>query len=188
MLRLFFHIFCLFIPTFLGAQEVWALFSALTYHQMQNGPDKVTKVRDLEHNAWIQTDTFFNMERQIQYRDIELSPFVDETGESVFLVSEVSPEFPGGLESQRDYFHNLLQDLFPKPGEVTHNTLYIRFSVLKDGSIVDVGPANQFPEWVPASTKQRCLEAVREMPAWSPGMYRDRPVKVCMIQIFSLGE
>jgi hypothetical protein len=188
MRLLFFHIFCLFIPTFLGAQEVWALFAARDYHQMQNGPAKLTKVRDLEHKGWIQTDTFMAMDRRLEYHDIELSPFVDETGESVFLVPEVSPEFPGGQESLRDYFHNLLHDLLVKPGEVTHNTLYIRYSVQKDGRIVDVAPAQPFPEWVPASTKQRCLEAVRDMPAWSPGMYRDRPVKVCMMETFSLGE
>jgi len=75
-----------------------------------------------------------------------------------------------------------------KPGEVTHNTLFIKFSVQKDGKIGEVEPAHPFPEWVPAASGQRCLEAVREMPAWSPGRYKDRPVKMKMMIVFPLSE
>ena len=181
-------LFFLLSSTRTNSQEAWQLISARDFHQMKNGPEKTERIRDLEYKGWFQTDTFLGMDRKLEYHKVDLTPFVDDMGESVFLVTEVSPEFPGGAISQEDYFQNLLSDLLSKPGEVTHNTLFIKFSVQKDGQIGGVEPAHPFPEWVPAIAGQRCLEAVREMPNWSPGLYKDKPVKVKMIQTFSLGE
>ncbi|MFN0037723.1 MAG: hypothetical protein ACKVUS_21895, partial [Saprospiraceae bacterium] len=118
----------------------------------------------------------------------DLAPFVDDLGETVFLVTDVAPEFPGGTASLNDYLQNSIADLLSKPGEVTQNTLFVKFSVTKEGKIEATEPAQPFPTWVPTDTSQRCMEAVREMPAWSPGIYKDRPVKVKMMMSFSLRQ
>ncbi|MBK6996323.1 MAG: hypothetical protein KA138_00680 [Saprospiraceae bacterium] len=178
--------FFLLCPSFANAQDVWQLMAARDFHDMKSGPEKTERIRDLAYKGWVQVDTFLGMDKRLEYHKIDLTPFVDDMGESVFLVTDVSPEFPGGTVSSADYFQNLLSDLLSKPGEVTQNTLYIKFSVQKDGKIEVVSPAQPFPEWVPAVTGQRCLEAVRDMPIWSPGRYKERPVKVSMLMVFSL--
>ncbi len=160
--------------------------AARDFHDMKSGPEKTERIRDLAYKGWVQVDTFLGMDKRLEYHKIDLTPFVDDMGESVFLVTDVSPEFPGAAITKADYFQNLLSDLLTKPDEQVHNTLYIKFSVQKDGKIEAVTPAQPFPEWVPAVTGQRCLEAVRDMPIWSPGMYKNRPVKVSMLMVFSL--
>ena len=187
MQRLPILLFLLF-STLTNAQEVWQLMSARDFHQMKTGPEKTERIRDLEYKGWFQMDTFLGMDKKLEYHKIDLTPYVDEMGESVFLVTEVSAEFPGGTISQQDYFQNLLGGLLSKPGEVTHNTLFIKFAVQKDGKIEDVEPAQPFPEWVPIITGQRCLEAIRQMPDWSPGLYKGQAVKVKMLQSFGLRE
>jgi len=182
----FLPLFFFLCPSFANAQDVWQLMAARDFHDMKSGPEKTERIRDLEYRGWLRVDTFLGMDKRLEYHKIDLTPFVDDMGESVFLVTDVSPEFPGGAITKEDYFQNVLSDLLSKPGEVTQNTLYIRFSVQKDGKIEAVEPAQPFPEWVPAITGQRCLEAVRDMPNWSPGMYKNRPVKVSMLMIFSL--
>ncbi|MFN0212986.1 MAG: hypothetical protein ACKVT2_01915 [Saprospiraceae bacterium] len=170
------------------AQNVWQLMAARNFHEIKSGHEKTELIRDLEYKGWFQLDTFLGLDRKIEYHKTDLSPFVDDTGESVFLIAEVSPEFPGGGFSQHDYFQNLLSDLLSKPEEETQNTLYIKFSVQKNGKIVEVEPAQPFPNWVQAQTGERCLEAIRQMPDWSPGLYRNRAVKVKMLQTFQLRE
>jgi hypothetical protein len=178
----------LLFPTFANAQGVWQLMAARDFHDMKSGPEKTDRIRDLEDKGWFQIETYLGMDEKLEYHKIDLTPFVDDMGESVFLVTEVSPEFPGGDISQADYFQNLLGDLISKPGEETHNTLFVKFSVQKDGKIADVEPAQPFREWVPAETGQRCLEAIRQMPDWSPGLFKGQAVKVKMLHSFGLRE
>ncbi len=181
-------VFFLLCPSLANAQEVWQLMAARDFHNMKSGPEKTEQIRELEYKGWIQLDTFLGLNKQLEYHKIDLTPFVDDMGESAFLVTDISPEFPGGAITQEDYFQNMVGDLLSKPEEVTHNTLFVKFSVQKDGKIEAVEPAHPFPEWVPAVTGQRCLEAVRDMPNWSPGRYKDRAVKVNMLMVFRLRE
>lgn len=154
---------------------------------MQNGPEKLNRVQVLALRDWIHVDTFYNLDGMANYLKSDLAPLVDELGEPVFLVTEISPEFPGGKNSLDDYMQNLLGDLLAKDGEAVQNSLYVKFSVQKeDGKIEEIVPAQPFPDWVPPATAQRCLEAVRNMPNWSPGVYRNRPVKTIMLISFGL--
>jgi len=187
-LNRFLSVFLLLSPSLANAQEVWQLMAARDFHDMKSGPEKTERIRDMEYMGWFKVDTFIGMDKHVEYHKIDLTPFVDDMGEPVFLVTDISPEFPGGAITQKDYFQNMLGELLSKPEGETHNTLYIKFSVNKDGKIETVEPAQTFPEWVPAASGQRCLEAVREMPAWSPGRYKDRPVKMKMMIEFPLSE
>jgi len=177
----------LFVPKFSNAQNLEQLMAAKEYLQMSSGPEKTELVQSLERKGWYHQDESMDHNGNfIETKKVDLSPFVDSLGESVFLVTDIGPEFPGGALSLQDYLQNRLGDLLPKPNGEAQNTLFVKFSVLKDGKIGDVEPANPFPEWVRASTGQRCLAAVREMPIWSPGIFKDQPVKVKMLMIFSL--
>lgn len=178
----------LLLSTQVEAQDVMQLMAAQDFHDMKSGPEKIERIRDLEYKGWFKVDTFLGLDKKLEYYKTDLTPFVDEMGESVFLVTDISPEFPGGMDSRKDYLQNLLGDLLAKPNAQIHNTLYIKFSVKNNGEITEVEPAQPFPTWVPAATGERCLQAVKEMPQWSPGIFKNRPVKVKMILTFSLGE
>ncbi len=175
-------------PTLSNAQEVWQLMGARDFQQMKTGPEKTRLIRDIEYKGWYQVDTFLGLDKKLEYHKVDLAPFVDDQGESVFLITDVSPEFPGGASSQKDYFQNFLGDLLAKPDGETQNTLFVKFSVKKNGEIEAVEAAQPFSQWVSAATAQRCIDAVREMPPWSPGIFKDRPVKVKMLISFGLRE
>ncbi|MBC7777925.1 MAG: hypothetical protein H7246_21000 [Phycisphaerae bacterium] len=178
-----------FSPKVSNAQDLGQLMTAREYIEMKSGPEKTKQIRELEHRSWYHQDALMDHTGNfIESKKFDLSPFVDSLGESAFLVTDISPEFPGGALSLNDYLQNKLGNLLVKPNEETQNTLFVKFSVLKDGKIEAVEPANPFPEWVRSSTRQRCLVAVREMPNWSPGIFKDQPVKVKMLMIFSLRE
>ena len=180
--------FSLFGASSTFAQQLGQLLGAMEYHQMSSGPEKIEKIRKLELKDWQYQDDIVDHNGDFKgVRKVDFAPTVDGLGEPTFLVCDVSPEFPGGTDSLDYYLHNRVGDLFPKPNGETQNTVFIKFSVLQDGKIVEVEAASPFPDWIPACTIQRCLAAVREMPSWSPGMYKDRPVKVKMLQVFSLG-
>lgn len=118
----------------------------------------------------------------------DLAPFVGEMGETVFFVTDIAPCFPGGQASFQDYLQNTLGRLLAKPGESVQNSLRFKFLVEKDGAINMVESAQPIAEWIPAEVVQQCVQALQEMPAWSPGIYKGRPVAVKMLMVFGLGE
>lgn len=177
----------IFAPKAANAQGVTQLMSAQAYNQMESGPEKTQQIRDLERRGWYHHDEYTDQRgNALESAKVDLSPFVDDLGESVFLVTDVSPEFPGGPSTLNDYFQNLLGDLLARPSDEVQNTLYIKFSVLKDGKIDAIEPANPIPDWIPKLTSRRCLAALRDMPAWSSGIFKDSPVKVKVLMTFSL--
>lgn len=178
----------LLLPQFLHAQQTFQLMAAQQLQRIPASPERTAMVQDLAYNGWIQVDTFVDLKKKTVYQEFDLAPFVDELGESAFLVTDVAPEFPGGMASQQDYFQNLLPDLLVSPNESPQNTLFVKFSVQKDGHIEAVEPAQNLQPWIPATVGERCLQAVREMPNWSPGLYKNRPVKTKVLISFGLRE
>ncbi len=177
----------LFAPKASNAQNLEQLMSAKEYHEMKTSPDKTKQIRELERKGWYQQDELMDHTGNfIKTKKFDLSPFVDSLGESVFLVSDISPEFPGGADSLNVYLQKDLGKLLAKSVEDIHNTLFVKFSVSKDGNIEAVEPAFPFPEWVPAATGQKCLASVQKMPKWSPAILKDQPVKLKMLMIFNL--
>lgn len=190
MKHLFVHTFfalLILMPLTSSGQRVTQFLTAQQYNEMKPGPEKIQAIKDLERRGWYHQDAAMDHLGNALVSDkVDLSPFVDELGESVFLVSDISPEFPGGTASLKDYQQNLLGDLLARSTDEVQNTLFIKFSVLKDGKIDAVEAANPFPDWIPASTIQRCMAAVRDMPVWSPGIFNEEPVKVKLMINFSL--
>jgi hypothetical protein len=177
----------LFAPKVSDAQNLEQLMDAKAYQEMISGPDRIRQVRELEHKGWLHHDEQMDhIGNLIETKKFDLSPFVDQLGASFFLVTDISPEFPGGSTSFKDYQQNLLGDLLARSTDEVQNTLFIKFSVLKDGKIDAVEPASPFPDWIPASTIQRCMAAIRDMPVWSPGIFNGEPVNVKLLVDFSL--
>jgi len=180
-------VFLLVAPNTSDAQNLEQLMNAKAYQEMKSGPDRINQVRELEHRGWLHHDEQMDhIGNLIETKKFDLSPFVDQFGASFFLVTDISPEFPGGSTSFKDYQQNLLGDLLARSTDEVQNTLFIRYSVLKDGKIGAVEAASPFPDWIPASTIQRCMAAVRDMPVWSPGIFNGEPVNVKLLIDFSL--
>lgn len=174
-------------PIASNAQQVSQFMSAQEYNEMKPGPEKIQAIKALERRGWYHQDAAMDYRgNPLETARVDLAPFVDELGESVFLVTDVSPEFPGGTMALKDYLQNQLGDLLAGSADEVQNTLFVKFSIQKDGHIDAVEPASPFPDWISASTTQRCMAAIRDMPVWSPGIFNEEPVKVKSLMIFSL--
>jgi hypothetical protein len=181
--------FFLLVFSSLQAQQLGQLLGAMEYHQLKSGPEKTEKIRTLERNSWRQQDEIVDHNGNAHGAlKIDLAPLVDAQGTTTYLVTDLSPEFPGGAAGLQEYLRNRLGDLLAKPNGEVLNTLYIKFTVNQEGKIEAIEPATPFPDWIPASIIKKCLAAVQEMPIWSPGFFKDQAVKVKMLQVFSLGQ
>lgn len=158
-------------------------------HHFNSRPDdeaKTAQIRAMEIRGWELTDTLYGLDGRAQYPKSDVSPFMDDQGEPVFLISELPAKFPGSQVVLNDYLQNAAGDVLAQPDETIHSTLYIRFTVEKDGAISEVEPAYPFSEWVSVETRQRCLDAVKNMPHWHPAMYKGKPVKMRCLLTFGL--
>lgn len=179
----------IFSPMQINAQNLGQLMAAKDYHEMKSGPEKTERIRNLERNSWRQQDEIVDHNGNAHGAlKTDLTPLVDAQGTPIYLVTELSPEFPGGAAGLQEYLRNRLGDLLAKPNGEIVNTLYIRFTVTQEGKIEAIEPASPFPDWIPAATIKKCLAAVQEMPIWSPGVFKDQAVKVKMLQVFALGQ
>lgn len=180
--------FCLHPPHPAQAQNIWQFFSAQSYHNMSSGPEKTKAVRNLERAGWFAVDTFINLDQTVEYRKTDLAPFVDDNGITCFLVTDVSPEFPRGAVALQKMLRDSIGSIFAGPEEGAQNTIYLKFAVEKDGSISEVEPAQQHPGWVRTAYIDRCIRIIQSMPPWSPGIWKDKPVKVKMMISMNLKE
>jgi protein TonB len=101
-------------------------------------------------------------------REVEVA--VDE----IFVVVEVQPEFPGGMNALMTWLGNNMR--YPViaqengiQGRVTTN-----FVVERDGSITDV----QIVRGVDPSLDREAIRVVSSMPRWTPGKQRGQAVRV----------
>lgn len=176
----------LFAPFSLSAQKDWTLITANSFHEHNKPEKKVSLIREMEYRGWVLRDTFYDFEKRLQYQEVDVSPYVNEEGALVYYVTELSPAFPGGAAVQADYFHNTLSDLLAVKGDDVQSTFRVHFLVREDGQIDTVVPVK--PPYLDEldDRMQRCVEAVRSMPNWSPGQYKGRPVIVQYLISFSL--
>lgn len=96
-------------------------------------------------------------------------------GDSVLVVVETMPEFPGGQQALFEFLNSNVKYPVESQKARQEGRVICQFVVDKDGSIVDV--------YVDKSSGYLLLdkEAVRvisSMPKWKPGMQRGKPVRV----------
>lgn len=97
-----------------------------------------------------------------------------DTESEVFVVVEVSPQYPGGLDALMVFLSTNI--VYPK--EAMDNgfqgTVYVSFIVEKDGSISTV----KVLRGVHPLLDDEAVRVVNMMPNWSPGLQRGKPVRV----------
>lgn len=96
--------------------------------------------------------------------------------DGVFTFAEVMPKFSG--DSLQSYLkHNLIYPPLEKE-QGKDGTVYIKFTIEKDGTISNVLAVKEVPG-APGLTNE-AIRVISKMPRWTPGLMNGRPVRVEM--------
>lgn len=171
-------------------------FSARSYDRYQ-GTARTALVQELQDRDWQALDSIYGMPDQDGIRRWEtaktdLAPYVNNDGYIVYWVPEVSPQFPGGETALQQYENDVVfpRSINPNGGRrgLSSSAIYIRCMINSDGQVTEVAEAVPHREWVSAELVERCVDAVRYMPPWSPGLFHGKPVRVNKLIVFTLAE
>ena len=93
--------------------------------------------------------------------------------ESVFLVVEEDPEFPGGMDSLKAFIErNLIYPQAARDNKI-EGKVYVTFTVEADGSISNVKVLRD----IGGGCGEEAVRVVKMMPKWKPGKQRGKPVR-----------
>ena len=98
----------------------------------------------------------------------------DKNYDNVFTVVEKMPEFPGGMEGLMEYLSKSIKYPHQARELGVKGKVYIQFIVEKNGSITELDVIRGIGE----GCDEIALQAVEDMPTWSPGEQRGIPVRV----------
>ncbi len=186
--------FLLFIITnTIHAQSLVQNFFAAQQYDDYEGEARIAAVRTLEKNDWFEVDSLYEWvghgdATALRLNRRDLSPYADDSGEIVYWVADVSPQFPGGHKALQQYMRDVVGDVVSGPDDEVQNSIYIRCTIAIDGSITDVAEAQPHPGWVPIEIITQCLDAVRYMPRWSAGVFKGKAVRVAVLVEVALKE
>ena len=86
---------------------------------------------------------------------------------------EVSPEFPGGMDSLYAYLcHNVSYPAEARDSNITGRVV-VSFAIDRDGSVCNVNVLRDIGGGCGAAV----VEAVKAMPKWKPGHQRGKPIR-----------
>ena len=109
---------------------------------------------------------------KVEYIDVEKED--DFNPDSIYRVTEVSPQFPGGSQALYDYLkENVNYPAQCREAKIQGRVL-INFLVEKDGSIKNASVLKSAHPLLDAEA----LRVISEMPNWKPGMEHGTPVRV----------
>ncbi len=141
--------------------------------EQQKAPEVINLVSDDES-----LDEGFDFDMEAAEEDeveiIEAEEEEEEVDNQVFVTVENMPEFPGGEIALRNYVAKNIK----YPVEASENgiqgTVYLRFIVLKDGSIGEV----QLQRGVDELLDEEATRVVKSLPKFKPGRQGGRNVSV----------
>lgn len=95
-----------------------------------------------------------------------------DTTETIQDITEISPEFPGGMEKYKEYILTNLK--YPQEALELgiEGKVYVKFVVTKDGSITNVEVVKGINPLMDKEAKR----LIQNMPKWSPGILDGKPV------------
>ncbi len=165
-------------------------YAAQWFDQFE-GDSRMVELQKLRDNDWYAIDTMYGMAERpggtnfIIVKTL-LTPYLDEDGFVVHWVPAIAPKFPGGEKAISQYASESLGPYAAGPNDEVQQTVFIRYVIDVDGSIVHVEEAQKHQEWISRDMITQCIEAVRFMPKWTPGMDRGVAVRVPRMVSFSL--
>ena len=155
----------------------------ITHAEMPPPPPPPPPMMNLEILTIVDDDILLDEELDLldmemdEESEVEIMDFEEEQEEDpdvVFQHVERMPEFPGGYAALMKYLSKNLR--FPAIASENgiQGRVYVNFVVFKDGKIGEV----KILKGVDKSLDREALRVVQQMPTWSPGEQRGRPVNV----------
>ncbi len=99
----------------------------------------------------------------------------EEVEETIFVVVENMPEFPGGQAEMFKYIGNTLRYPVIALENNIQGRAICQFVVNTDGSIVDIQVVRSAGD---KSLDNEAVRVIKSMPKWKPGKQRGKPVRV----------
>jgi TonB family protein len=96
--------------------------------------------------------------------------------EEVYALAETMPSYPGGIPALYSFIQNNLHYPQAEKEAGIQGTVYVRFTVEKDGSITDPRVVKGIPGG--KALEDEALNLVKLMPKWTPGLQGGKPVRV----------
>ena len=134
--------------------------------------DEDVEQQEIEINAAADQETV--IPEYVPYTPVEEPEEEIETEESIFVVVESMPEFPGGTLKLFEYLQSNIR--YPVIAKETNiqGKVFVSFVIEKDGTVTDV----QVLRGIGGGCDEEAMRVVREMPRWIPGKQRGVPVRV----------
>lgn len=145
-------------------------------------PQQITKISIVENDIEVETEIEINVEANQETVVKEYIPYVpveeeeDEIlgEETVFVVVESMPSFPGGMSELMKFLHeNISYPQLAKDAGV-QGRVFVSFVVEKDGTVTDI----QILRGIGGGCDEEAIKVVQSMPNWIPGRQRNVPVRV----------
>ena len=103
------------------------------------------------------------------------APVEEEEDNTVFMVVEQAPEFPGGMQKLMKYLgENVKYPVIAQENGIQGRAV-CQFVVNRDGSIVDIVVVRSAGD---ASLDKEAVRLIKSMPPWKPGKQRGKSVRV----------
>lgn len=141
-------------------------------------PKQVVKINVVEDDVEVEDEIIIDVEADQEtvmeeYVPIEVEE--EETGETqIFMVVESMPEFPGGEAALNKYlYENIKYPQMAKESGI-QGRVFVTFVVEKNGAVTDV----RVLRGIGGGCDEEAIRVVSNMPKWSPGKQRGKPVRV----------
>ncbi len=103
------------------------------------------------------------------------APVEEEEDNTVFMVVEQAPEFPGGMQKLMRFLgENVKYPVIAQENGIQGRAI-CQFVVNRDGSIVDIVVVRSAGD---ASLDKEAIRLIKTMPKWNPGKQRGKEVRV----------
>jgi protein TonB len=138
-------------------------------------PQATTVIEIVDDEEEIEEELELDMEVD-QHTEIEfIESAVEEVAEEeIFTIVEDMPSFPGGEEALFKYLaQNIKYPQIAKEAGIT-GRVFVNFVIDKEGNVTDV----KVLRGIGGGCDEEAVRVVKNMPKWSPGKQRGKPVKV----------
>jgi len=138
-------------------------------------PQATTVIEIVDDEEEIEEELELDMEVD-QHTEIEfIESAVEEVAEEeIFTIVEDMPSFPGGEEALFKYLaQNIKYPQIAKEAGIT-GRVFVNFVIDKEGNVTDV----KVLRGIGGGCDEEAVRVVKNMPKWSAGKQRGKPVKV----------
>lgn len=136
----------------------------------------------VDNDVEVETDIDIDVKADQETVIAEYAPTVEHfekeeeqfTEETIFVVVESMPSFPGGVNEMMRYLHEEIR--YPQLAKESgiQGKVFVTFVVEKDGSVTDVS----ILRGIGGGCDEEAIRVVESMPKWIPGKQRNVPVRV----------